>query len=152
MPALSFHLFCKGVQIADVCARHWWLTAFCVGRFSEPADLYMQACITFANHAMAHAFVKGLIRAGYSRDNIHLSCNKVTFSFSKSALCWNFFDRLWIRIAQCINHFWCRVYLFVTRPFCLSIDRILYLYFYLPAAFRKTLRIRKYKKHKPKRG
>ena len=36
MPALSFHLFCKGVQIADVCARHWWLTAFCVGRFSAP--------------------------------------------------------------------------------------------------------------------
>ncbi len=150
MPALSFRLFRKGIQIADVCARHWWLTAFSMGRFSWPADLYMQACITFATHSMAHAFIKGLISAGYCRDNIHLSCNTVTFSFTQSSMHWNCLDRIWVRIAQCINHFWCRVYLFVTRPFCLSIDRILYLYFYLPAAFRKMFRIRKYKKHKQK--
>lgn len=148
MPALSFRLFCKGTQIADVCARHWWLTAFSVGRFSEPADLYMQACLTFANHSMAHAFINGLVSAGYPKDDICLSSNTVTFPFTKSALHWNCFDRFRMKVAQCSNHFWCKVYLFVTRPFCLSIDRILYLYYYLPAAFRKTLRIRKYKKHK----
>lgn len=151
MPALSFHLFRKGAQIADVCARHWWLTAFSMGRFSEPADLYMHACITFAAPAMAHAFIKGLINAGYPKDDIHLNCNTVTFSFTKSDMRWNCFDRLWMRIAQCVNRFWCKVYLFVTRPFCLSIDRILYLYYYLPVIFRKMFRIRKYKKHRPKR-
>lgn len=146
MPALSFRLFRKGVQIADVCARHWWLTAFSMGRFSEPADLYMQACITFPTHSMAHAFIKGLSGCGYPKDDICLNCNTVTFPFTKSAMRWNFLDRCWIRVAQCVNHFWCKVYLFVTRPFCLSIDRLLYLYYYLPAVFRKMLRIRKYKK------
>ena len=148
MPALSFRLFRKGVQIADVCARHWWLTAFSMGRFSWPADLYLRACITFATHSMAHAFVDGLVKAGYNREDICMDCHTVTFSFTKSAMHWNCLDRIWVRIAQWVNRFWCRVYLFVTRPFCLSIDRILYLYYYLPAAFRKMLRIRKYKKKK----
>lgn len=146
MPALSFRLFRKGVQIADVCARHWWLTAFSMGRFSEPADLYMQACITFPTHSMAHAFIDGLTGCGYPKDDICLNCNTVTFPFTKSAIRWNCLDRCWIRIAQCVNHFWCKVYLFVTRPFCLSIDRLLCLYYYLPVVFRKMLRIRKYKK------
>lgn len=150
MPALSFRLFRKGVQIADVCARHWWLTAFSLGRFSESADLYMQACITFATHSLAHAFIKGLINAGYPEDDIHLNCNTVTFSFTKSAVRCGCSAGFRIKLAQRINHFWCKVYLFITRPFCLSLDRILYLYYYLPVIFRKILRIRKYKKHKPK--
>lgn len=151
MPGFSFHLFRKGSRIADLSAKHWWLTAFSLGRFSEPADLYMRAGVTLKDPGMLHAFTKGLIKAGYSTDDITVMCNTVTFSFTKSFDTPSAFQRFRNRITQQINRFWCKVYLFVTRPFYLSLDRILYLYYYLPFIFRKMLRIRKYKKIKKRR-
>lgn len=151
MAGLSFNLFRKGMGIADVGARHWWLTAFSVGRFSNPKDLYMRASISFPHHEMAEAFAQGLENTGYCRKDICVCHNTVSFSFTKSFHKYGFFRRLRINVVQCINHFWCRVYLSVTRPFCLSLDKILYLYYYLPFTFRKILRIKKYKKIKRKR-
>lgn len=150
MPKLSFNLFRKGIRIADVCASHWWLTAFSMGRFTNPSDLHMQANITFPNREMARSFVKGLFNAGYNEKDICVCCNTVTFCFSCSPHRHGFFRCLRIRLAQWSNRFWCRVYLFVTRPFCLSLDRLLYLYYYLPPIFRKTFRVRRYKKYKSK--
>lgn len=151
MAGLSFDLFQKGMRIADVGARHWWLTAFSVGRFSSPSDLYMRAGITFPYHEMAEAFVEGLVNTGYCSDDICICHHTVTFPFTRSFAGYGCLRRFRIRLVQCINRFWCRVYLSVTRPFCLSLDKILYLYYYLPFAFRKILRIKKYKKRKKKR-
>ena len=151
MPKFSFQLLLQGRHIADLSERHWWLTAFSMGRFSKPSDLYMRASITFRDSAIAHAFTEGLIHAGYSPDDIHVLCNTVTFSFTESSMTLGAFGRFRSRIGQWMNRFWCKIYLLVTRPFCLSMDRLLYLYYYLPFIFRKMLRIRKYKKQKPKR-
>lgn len=151
MAGLSFNLFRKGIGIADVGAKHWWLTAFSVGRFSNPEDLYMRAAISFPHCSMAEAFVEGLVNTGYCRHDISICHNTVTFSFTKSFMKYGCLRRLRIRLVQRINRFWCRVYLFVTRPFCLSLDKILYLYYYLPFVFRKILRVKKYKKRKIKR-
>lgn len=151
MPRLSFNLFRRGARIADVCENHWWLTAFSMGRFTNPADLCMQASITFPNREMSCAFVQGLLNAGYCEKDICACRNTVTFCFSCSTQHHGFFRRLRVAFAQWSNRFWCRIYLFVTRPFCLSLDRLLYLYYYLPRIFRRTLRIRRYKKYKPKR-
>lgn len=152
MLKLHFNLYDKGTSIAHLCKVHWWLTAFSLGRFSQPSDLTMDVSITLKNKSMAEAFVNGLIKAGYDKKGISICCDTVSFTFACSLQVWGIFKRLRIKIAQCLNRFWCKVYLFVTRPFCLSIDRILYLYYYLPFAFRKMLRIRKYKKVKRKRG
>lgn len=151
MAGLSFNLFRKGIGIADVGAKHWWLTAFSVGRFSNPEDLYMRAAISFPHCSMAEAFVEGLVNTGYCRHDISICHNTVTFSFTKSFMKYGCLRRLRIRLVQRINRFWCSVYLFVTRPFCLSLDKILYLYYYLPFVFRKILRVKKYKKRKIKR-
>lgn len=151
MVGLSFHLFRKGMGIADVGARHWWLTAFSVGHFSNPEDLYMRASISFPRHEMAEAFVKGLTDAGYRYEDICISHHTVAFSFTKSFIKYGYLRRLRIRFIQYINRFWCRAYLYITRPFCLSLDKILYLYYYLPFIFRKILRLKKYKKLKHKR-
>lgn len=151
MPGLSFNLFRKGMGIANVCERHWWLTAFSMGRFSNPVDLYMRASITFPDCAMLEAFIDGLAEAGYCREDIYVCCNTVTFSFTDAFRRYGFFRCLRRKTGQWMNLFWCRIYLFVTRPFCLSMDRILYLYYYLPFCFRKMLRIRRYKKFKSKR-
>ena len=55
------------------------------------------------------------------------------------------FARLQRRWAQFSNRFWCRIYLRLTKPFCMSVDKVLYLYFYLPFAFRRLLRIRRFR-------
>ena len=146
MPKLSFTFYRKEQTIAKLCARHWWLTAFKTGCFSSPADLCLHACVTFPNREMARAFAAGLMNAGYDPEDICVCAQTVSFHFSRCKSPCGFFHRLRIRLAQRLNRFWCRVYCYVTRPFCLSVDRILYLYFYLPAVFRKTLRIRKYKR------
>lgn len=151
MLGLSFQLYKNGAQIANVCGRHWWQTAFSMGRFSRPADLCMRASITFPSPDMARAFAQSLICSGFCKDNVYICCNTVSLFYSASNCCRGIFRRFRTWIGQCMNRFWCRVYLFVTRPFCLSMDRILYLYYYLPFTFRKMLRIRKYKKYKPKR-
>ncbi|MDE7016889.1 MAG: DUF4474 domain-containing protein [Lachnospiraceae bacterium] len=147
MPKLSL-VFTKNEQcIAKLCGRHWWLTAFKLGCFSNPAVLSMHVCLTLQSCEMAEAFAEGLIRAGYNCCEIRVCHQTVTFIFDASCHkcgCW---CRLQRRFAQFCNRFWCKVFLSVTKPFKLSVDRVLYLYYYLPFAFRKMFRIRKYKKH-----
>ena len=145
MIKMSFSLFRKGEAIAQLAAKHWWLTAFQLGTFSHPADLKLQAWVTFPSSEMAAAFARGLIRAGYSPTEICTRCHTVCFCFDRSEPARGRLRRLRIRIAQRKNRFWCKIYLFMTRPFCLAIDRVLYLYFYLPFAFRRVLRIKRYK-------
>lgn len=149
MLKLCFTLKKKDKLLADLCAKHWWLTAFRMGCFSNPSDLSLEAAISFKSSEMADAFFNGLIHAGYCRENIRICCNTVRFTFDQCDKSCNVFQKIRICLAQWSNRFWCKVYLFVTRPFCLSIDRLLYLYYYLPFAFRKMLRIRKYKKYRP---
>lgn len=152
MLKMHFDLYRNGEEMARLCKVHWWLTAFSMGCFSKPSDLTMKVSITFHNEDMADAFAYGLIRAGYNPKNICVCLSTVSFTFADSSPVCGIFKRLRRKIAQCMNRLFCKIYLFVTRPFCLSIDRILYLYYYLPFAFRKMLRIRKYKKIKGKRG
>lgn len=152
MLQLSFTLVKDSQVIAKLCCRHWWLAAFRMGCFSMPAGLIMHASVTFPDDGMAEAFAEGLHEAGYAYGEIHLCCRTAAFVFSASAPICGIFKRIRIRAAQWCNRLWCRIYLFVTRPFCLSVDRILYLYYYLPFAFRRMFRIRKYKKHRRKRA
>lgn len=147
MPKISFTLCRKEQMIAKLCAKHWWLTAFKTGLFSSPADLSLRASVTFPSSGMARAFAAGLVNAGYEWKDICVCCQTVSFTFDSGTPACGIFRKLRILLAQWCNRFWRRVYCFVTRPFCLSTDRILYLYYYLPAIFRKTLRIRKYKRH-----
>lgn len=151
MLSFSFQLFQPDRPTSCMCARHWWLTAFRLGSFCRPCQLSMRASITFPCREMANAFLQGLYSIGYSPCDICRCCNKITFTFNNGILPCRRFCRIRSAIAQWMNHFWCRVFLFVSRPFCLSLDRVLYLYYYLPFAFRRAFRIRRYKKYKRKR-
>lgn len=146
LPKLSLALTRNGINIAQLTGRHWWLTAFRTGCFSHPKQLTVHAAVTFASSEMATAFLEGLLDTGYVADSICRHCNTISFSFRESPKEAGFLRRLRIKIAQWQNRFWCKTYLFITNPFCLAMDRVLYLYYYLPFAFRKTLRIRKQKK------
>lgn len=127
--------------------RHWWLTAFLVGCFSEPSALSMEATICFPNREMLSAFVDGLKRAGYREDSICIKGLHASFVFCRNITeKYNLITRFWRRFSQWKNKIFCKLYLWATRPFCCTEDRILYLYYYLPAAFRRLLRLRRFNK------
>lgn len=151
MLQLYFNLYLGGKNMAHLRKVHWWLTAFSMGCFLHPSALTMRASITLENDEMADAFTEGLIKAGFQSKDIRSCCHTVSFTFRESPKRYSLFKSFLRRTAQCMNHFWCRVYLWITRPFTLSADRLLYLYYYLPFAFRKMLRIRKYKGSRKRR-
>lgn len=148
MLKMSLVLYAGTRLIAKLGARHWWLTAFRPGTFCPPSYLTLRAILNFPNSGMADAFSQGLMKAGVDSGEIKRHQNSITFRFHTS----RHSQGLQARIAQWANQFWCRVYLSVTRPFSLSIDRILYLYEFLPFAFRKMVRIRRFKGKRGKAG
>lgn len=139
-------LLCDG---EDDCirnsGRHWWLTAFLPGYFSNPSALSMASCICFPNREMLSAFMAGLRRSGCQKNSISVKGLSVCFVFwQNTAESFNLITRFWRRFSQWKNRISCKLYLWVTRPFCCTEDRILYLYYYLPSAFRKLLRLRRF--------
>ena len=142
----SFRLCRDGDECVCSCGRHWWLPAFLVGSFSKPACLTMESCITFPGREMLAAFVDGLKRAGCSEDCMSVRGLTVCFVFHRDHQKYNCITRFWRRFSQWKNKCFCKLYLWVTRPFSCTEDRVLYLYFYLPVAFRKLLRLRRFHK------
>lgn len=126
--------------------RHWWLTAFLVGCFSRPSALTMESCISFPNREMLSAFVDGLKRAGCPEGCLSVRGLCVCFIFHRDSAKYNLITRFWRRFSQWKNKFFCKLYLWVTRPFLCTEDRVLYLYYYLPFAFRKLLRLHRFNK------
>lgn len=62
--------------------KHWWLTGFKVGEFSEPSELTMGVKIGFPNKQMCEAFINGLENAGYKEDEYIVHNTSVMLVFS----------------------------------------------------------------------
>lgn len=131
--------------------RHWWLTAFLVGYFSRPSSLTMESCIHFPNREMLSAFVNGLQRTGYPEDGLCVRGLTVCFMFHRDCTKYNLITRFFRKFSQWKNKLFCKLYLWVTRPFLCTEDRVLLLYYCLPSAFRKLLRLRRFHKRCHKR-
>lgn len=139
MPRLSLILFHGRRTLARLSAKHWWLTAFLIGHFSNPSELSLHAAIVLPAPAMASAFYEGLVNTGFDPCGITVCGRTVSFTFTKPVSAAGFWRRLREKLVQRMNRLGCRLYLFITRPFCQTVDRLLYLYFYLPFVFRKVL-------------
>ncbi len=64
--------------------KHWWLTGFILGEFSEPWDLKMDATIQFKDKEMTNAFIEGLERVGYTRNKDYdVEKNEVNILYNK---------------------------------------------------------------------
>lgn len=151
MLPMSFCLFQNRNALAEVSKRIWWLTAFCMGRFSKPSNLSMNAALEFPDRDMAHCFYHALLETGFDKTKVRLCGRELQLCFcGPDNRHYNFFERLQRKWAQFWNRFYCRIYLKVTAPFCRTEDRLLYLYFLLPFAFRKMLTPRRYCKCKKK--
>jgi hypothetical protein len=80
---ISYSLKKNGKRLFIRKGRHWWLTGFRLGEFSEPAELTMYINITLKDRNMRNVFVKGLKNAGYLDNEIAVFRNSVSLIFKK---------------------------------------------------------------------
>lgn len=135
-------------ELACLSVPHWWLAIFRMGCFSYPADLFTEFCIKFPKCDMADAFVDALITLGYP-ECAFKACGARICLYFKSPLTIapdSRFTRFIRELAQWESRILCQLYLFVTRHFCATSDRLIYLYFYLPFVFRRCLCLGRAKK------
>ena len=146
MLPVSVTLTKNGRCLGSLKRPHWWLTIFNPGMFSYPENLSMEISVAFPDCHMLNAFKNALTE--YMPDTvITVQRHTIYFTFTQ---CRNNYS-LWKRIVRFWALMWCRLFCltfcFVTRPFTRSGEKILYLYYYLPAIFRKTLTFHKIPKH-----
>ena len=134
---LGITFFYKGQKVFEHAGKHWWLTGFSLGRYCEPEDTVMWAFVEFPNQEMLKSFVESLLNKGYRKCEISINDLTVSFlyarPFAKQARCTHRLRALW---SQWKNRRFCSLFLWATKPFACTLDRILYLYFFLPVAFR----------------
>ena len=129
--------------------RHWWLTGFRVGCFSNPSDLQLKATITFRDYEMADAFAAAMRERGYTSSCLSARDTSVSFLF-----CQPFAPQpcerlpLTCRFSQWKNRLFCKLYIWVTKPFCRTDDRLIYLSYFLPFTFRKIVQICKPRRYR----
>lgn len=146
MLPITLHLFSKDDSIAMLRKRHWWLTIFSMAVFTEPADLSANVSITFPTESMMNAFTDALSKKGYHKEDICICGLTVIFVYRSCSTCHaSLFHRILCRYVQWKNRIFCKLFLWVTRPFSTSLDRALCLYYYIPFAFRRLLTIKRYK-------
>jgi len=83
MMRMAFSLKKKGKELFHREDRHWWLTGFKMGEFSNPSQLTMDIAIEFNDLNMCYAFINALLNVGYSEDEIAKIGNRVYFTFGK---------------------------------------------------------------------
>jgi len=143
----SFVLCGKNNNCVKVAQNHWWLTAFFAGSFVWPSDLCMKATIRFPDKRMQFAFISGLRKAGCAEQEFSVSGFCVTIHFNRARkVRYRLCTRFWRRFSQWKNKIFCKMYLWVTKPFQCTEDRVLCLYYFIPGAFRRLLRIRRFNK------
>ncbi len=138
----------RRIQIACNCDRHWWNTMFKMGMFTRPSELTLYASITFPNSTMMNSFIDALSEIEFDGSYKQVCNNTVNITFNRQIIRRSLFSRIQRRFVLMINRFYCFLFNFFTRPFKSSLDRLLFIYFYLPFAFRRTVNILKCKNGK----
>ena len=81
---MSLSLKKNGKTLFTRKEKHWWLTGFKLGEFSEPSELSMDLIITLKDEKMRNAFLEGLKKAGYLKDEVIINGNTVGLKFNKT--------------------------------------------------------------------
>ena len=149
MLKMGMTLYEKGQKLFDIDRCHWWLTGFCMGKFCWPQDLTLWISITFPNHQVLCQFVESLLHIGYRYCDI-LTCDlTVSFSFScphtRQPRCGRCWCAKW---TQWKNRLFVKLFICATKPFTCTLDRLLYLYFFLPRVFRHIMLCKKNRRQK----
>lgn len=143
---MSYTLKKNGITLFTREEKHWWLTGFKLGEFSEPSELTMDIAITLHDVAMRDAFVSGLWNAGYHLDEFTRNGNTINFTFGiphtpppitrKPAT---------DRIIQRKNEFLCKKYQDITGTSTTVQDKVKAIEEQAPELFNKIMKLGKSK-------
>lgn len=122
---ISYSLKKNGEILFRRKSKHWWLTGFKLGKFSEPSELSMDISITLKDGIMRNAFVKGLKKAGYSNGEIIQNGKTVRLIFSDTHVPQPYTrTRLTDRIIQWKNKKMCDKYQDITADYKTMHDKV----------------------------
>lgn len=79
---MSFSLIKNGKILFTREGKHWWLTGFKLGEFSQPVELTMNVQITLKDELMCNGFITGLKNAGYADHEFTVTGNTISFVFA----------------------------------------------------------------------
>lgn len=134
----------------------WWSAGYVMGLHSKPEDLILEVKLTFPDSMMCTAFTRAMYGLGYRSSEITVYQTTAEFYFTvpKSAPLFAT-DTCYRNYVLWKTKKLCNLYLWITRPFCTTVDRLLCLYYYFPFLFGRFLRLRVFKtgfRDKYKRG
>lgn len=133
---LSMALYKDGERVFYREDRHWWLTGFRLGEFSEPAELMLRASILFPNQNMKGAFLAGCYQAGYRPEDVYVRFNGVVINFAQPKTAQpTFFGKWHCKFIQWQNRWNCKLYWHLTKSFDRTLDKLDYLMMEYPAVF-----------------
>lgn len=83
MLEIQFILYKNGKELFFREEKHWWLTGFKTGEFSDPSELTLRIRITFKDTVMCHNFIKAMKKIGYQDHEILTNGIVAEFMFDK---------------------------------------------------------------------
>ncbi|MCM0648972.1 DUF4474 domain-containing protein [Clostridium swellfunianum] len=144
---MSYTLKKYGKKLFTREGKHWWLTGFKLGLFSNPYELTMDLSINFKDKVMQKAFIQGLKNAGYKDSEIKISGSIVALEFDRPHTPQPATRTLVSDIAiQLKNKFLCDKYNEIAKHYDNFPDQINAIYEQAPELYEKIINI-----DKPKR-
>ena len=135
----SMELYHKNTLLFSIQKLHWWLTGFVMGHFCEPDELSMKISVTFPDADMMDSFLCALCEKPHRDLSVDPCSQTVFFTFGSDASP----EKSTHPFTQWKNRIFCRLFVWITRPFENTADRLLLLYYLLPPIFKHTIKIRK---------
>lgn len=138
---IRISLFYKEQLIAIRDSRHWWLTAFFLGRFYPPRTLKAKISVTFPDYDMCNAYIDGLRHAGYASTDISRCLLTVTVVFNRPKTAQPAAQlSLTAKLLLCANRLCCFFYRQLTTSYTDTLDKLAYLASLSPLLFKLALR------------
>lgn len=126
--------------------KHWWVTGFILGEFSEPDELSVDINITLINEEMRDAFIQGLNYAGYSNEEIKIKDNSVEIFFGKPKTEQPYTNiKLLNYTMQRKNEYLCNVYNDITKQYKTYDEKIDAIKEQSPLLYRQIMNIGRWK-------
>ncbi|HBT64322.1 MAG TPA: hypothetical protein DEB10_06650 [Ruminococcaceae bacterium] len=105
--------------------KHWWLTGFVLGEFSQPEELSMIIRLTFKDLEMRDAFLKGLREAGYSPQEYRVKRDMVAIYYGTPHTSQPLTrTKITDSLTQSRNREFCEIYQRITAPFNSITDKL----------------------------
>ena len=128
MMPMSLTLCKNGEVLFKRTGKHWWMTGFVLGEFSEKDELKANIRIKFPTRKMCAAFVEALYKTGYKKDEVNVLGTSVSVKYGvpKTAQPISYTSE-GERFVQMFNENNCRIFNKVTEKYINTLDKIEYI-------------------------